>query len=80
METEKSKKYKTHMLRSISKQSAEFVESVLEKKRKGCGGKDLQKRKCLVTKNLHQFHYTYYLLSDVTCNSFIKMYSPVSEI
>jgi len=35
------------MLRSIGKQSGESVESVLEKKRKGCGGKDLQKRKVL---------------------------------
>jgi len=35
------------MLRSISKQSGESVESVLEKKRKGYGGKDLQKRKVL---------------------------------
>jgi len=35
------------MLRSISEQSSESVESVLEKKRKGCGGKDLQKRKVL---------------------------------
>jgi len=29
------------------KQSGESVESVLKKKRKGCGGKDLQKRKVL---------------------------------
>jgi len=34
------------MLRSIGKQSGESVESVL-KKRKGCGEKDLQKRKVL---------------------------------
>jgi len=32
------------MLRSIGKQSGEFVESVLRKKRKGCDGKDLQKK------------------------------------
>jgi len=31
------------MLRSIGKQSGESVESVLKKKMKGCGGKDLQK-------------------------------------
>jgi len=37
------------MLRSISKQSGEFVESVLKKKKKkeGYDGKDLQKRKIL---------------------------------
>jgi len=35
------------MLRSIGKQSRESVESVLKKKRKGCSGKDLQKRKVL---------------------------------
>ena len=35
------------MLRSIGKQSGESVESVLRKKRKGCDGKDLQKRKAL---------------------------------
>jgi len=34
------------MLRSIGKQSEESVESVLKKK-KGYGGKDLQKRKVL---------------------------------
>jgi len=33
------------MLRSIGKQSGESVESVRKKKRKDCGGKDLQKRK-----------------------------------
>jgi len=33
------------MLRSNGKQSGKSVESVLEKKRKGCGGKDLWKRK-----------------------------------
>ena len=33
------------MLRSIGKQSRKSVDSVLKKKRKGCGGKDLQKRK-----------------------------------
>jgi len=35
------------MLRSIGKQSGESVESVLEKKKEGYGGKDLQKRKVL---------------------------------
>ena len=35
------------MLTSIGKQSGESVELVLKKKRKGCGGKDLQKRKVL---------------------------------
>ena len=35
------------MLGSIGKQSEKSVESVLKKKRKGCGGKDLQKRKVL---------------------------------
>jgi len=35
------------MLRSNSKQSGKCVESVLKKKKKGCGGKDLQKRKVL---------------------------------
>jgi len=35
------------MLRSIGKQSGESMESVLKKKRKGCGGKDLQKREVL---------------------------------
>jgi len=45
--TEKLKRKKTDMLRSISKQSGESVESVLKKKKKGCGGKDLQKRKVL---------------------------------
>ena len=35
------------MLRGNSKQSGESVESVLKKKRKGCGGKDLQKKKVL---------------------------------
>jgi len=34
------------MLRSIGKQSGEFVESV-RKKKKGNGGKDFQKRKVL---------------------------------
>jgi len=32
------------MLRSIGKQSGESVELVVKKKKKGCGGKDLQKR------------------------------------
>ena len=41
----KTKKIKTLMLISIGKQSGESMESVLKKKRKGCGGKDLQKRK-----------------------------------
>jgi len=46
--TEKLKsKKKTDMLRSIGKQSGESVESVWKKKRKRCGGKDLQKRKVL---------------------------------
>ena len=35
------------MLRSIGKQSGGSVESVLEKKRKGYGGKNLQIRKVL---------------------------------
>jgi len=35
------------MLTSIGKQSGDSVELVLKKKRKGCGGKDLQKRKVL---------------------------------
>ena len=35
------------MLRSISKQSGESVETVQEKKKVGYGGKDLQKRKVL---------------------------------
>ena len=38
---------KTDMLRSIGKQSGKSMESVLKKKRKGCGGKDLQKKKVL---------------------------------
>jgi len=38
------------MLRSIAKQSGESVESVLKKKKEGCGGKDLQKRKVLSLK------------------------------
>jgi len=47
---EEQKNYKvkkTDMLRSIGKQSGESVESVLEEKRKGCGWKDLQKRRVL---------------------------------
>jgi len=32
------------MLRSNSKQSGESMQSVLKNKRKGCGGKDLQKK------------------------------------
>jgi len=35
------------MLRSTGKQSGESVESAPKKKRKGCGGKDLQKRNVL---------------------------------
>ena len=35
------------MVTSIGKQSGEFAESVLKKKRKGCGGKDLRKMKVL---------------------------------
>ena len=35
------------MLRSIGKQSGESVKSVLNKKRNGCGGKDLHKMKVL---------------------------------
>ena len=35
------------MLRSIGKQSRESVESVRKKKKIGCGGKDLPKRKVL---------------------------------
>ena len=35
------------MLRSIAKQSGESMESVLKKKKEGCGGKYLQKRKVL---------------------------------
>jgi len=38
------------MLRSIAKQSGKSVESVLKKKKEGCGGKDLQKRKVLSLK------------------------------
>jgi len=44
----KLKSKKTDMLRSIGKHSRESVESVRPKKRKGCGGKDLQKRKVLL--------------------------------
>jgi len=36
-------KVKTDMLRSIGKQSGEFVESVLKKRRKAMVGRDLQK-------------------------------------
>ena len=36
------------MLRSISKQSGESAQSVLKKKREGCGGKDLQKKEGFV--------------------------------
>jgi len=43
----KLKKVKTAMLRSIDKQSVESEESVLEKKKEGYGGKDLQKRNVL---------------------------------
>jgi len=35
------------MLRSISEQSSESVESVLEEEKEGYGWKDLQKRKVL---------------------------------
>jgi len=35
------------MLRSIDKQSVESEQSVLEKKKEGYGGKDLQKRNVL---------------------------------
>ena len=35
------------MLRGNSKQPGESMQSVMNKKRKGCGGKDLQKRKVL---------------------------------
>jgi len=35
------------MLRSNSKHYGESIQSVLKKKRKGCGGKVLQKRKVL---------------------------------
>jgi len=38
------------MFRSIGKQSVESVESVLKKKKKGYGGKDLKKRKVLSLK------------------------------
>jgi len=38
------------MLSSVGKQSGESGESVLKKKRKGYGGKDLQKRKVLSLK------------------------------
>ena len=41
--TEKLKSKKTGMLRSIGKQSGESAQSVLKKKRKGCGRKDLQR-------------------------------------
>jgi len=41
------KNKKTDMLRSISKQSGESVESVLKEEKEGCGEKDLQKRKVL---------------------------------
>jgi len=47
VDSRKSEKQKTDMLGSIGKQSGESVDSVLEKKRKGCGGKDLQNRKVL---------------------------------
>jgi len=40
-------KVKKDMLRSVGKQSGESVESVRKKKRKGCGGKNLQKIKVL---------------------------------
>jgi len=38
------KKVKTDKLGSIGKQSREFLESLLEKKNEGYGGKDLQKK------------------------------------
>jgi len=47
VETEKTEKKKTDMLRSIGKQSGESVESVRTKKRNAYGGKDFYKRKVL---------------------------------
>ena len=49
MENRKTKNLKkSDVLGSIGKQSGESVEeSVPKKKREGCGGKDLQKRKVL---------------------------------
>jgi len=38
---------KTDVLRGIGKKSGESVESVLERKKEGYGGKNLQKRKVL---------------------------------
>jgi len=43
----RKKSKKTDILRSIGKQSRQSVESVLEKKKEGYGGKDLQKTKVL---------------------------------
>jgi len=43
--TEKLKSKKTDMLRSISKQSAESVESVLKKKRKAAVGRICRKER-----------------------------------
>jgi len=43
----KSGKTEKAMLRSIGKQSRESAESVVKKKMKGYGGKDLQERKVL---------------------------------
>ena len=48
VEKEKLKSKKTDMLRSIGKQSGEYVESVLKEEKEGYGGKDLQKRKVLI--------------------------------
>ena len=45
--TEKLKTKKTDMLRSVGVRSVESVESVLNKKKEGYSGKDLQKRKVL---------------------------------
>jgi len=47
VENRKEKSKKTDMLTSIGKRSGESVKSVLKKKRKGYGGKDLQNRKVL---------------------------------
>jgi len=47
VENKKVKIKKTDMLRSIGKQSGGSVESVLRKKRKGYGGKNLQIMKVL---------------------------------
>ena len=69
------------MLRSIGKQSGESVESVLKKKRKGCGRKNLQKRKVLSLKWNSECHEPFALVPCESCgNTVLGLVATVARL